>query len=87
MTGAERDSYEGKVSGMESGQAGKMNYANMRARLVALCVCDESGSRVFTEEQVESLGAKSGSVLDRIFDMARTASGMGEDAIKNSAKN
>ena len=87
MTGRERDSYEGKVAGLESGQTGKMNYVNMRASLVALCVCDESGSRLFTEEQVESLGAKSGAVLDRLFDICRSLSGMGEDAIKNSAKN
>jgi len=87
MTGSERDNFEGRVSGLESGQTGKMNYQNMRASLVALCVCDADGNRLFTEDQVEVLGAKSATVLDRIFDVARSASGIGDGSLKDSAKN
>lgn len=87
MTGAERDAFEGRVSGLETGQTGTMQYLNMRASLVALCVCDEQGTRLFTDEQVEELGKKSGAVLDRIFDVAREASGIGDGAMGKAAKN
>jgi len=88
MTGAERDQFEMRVSGLDGGgNQVKMDYTNLRASLVASCVVDDDGKRLFSGDQVEALGRKSGAVLDRLFDASRKASGIGEDDVKALAKN
>jgi hypothetical protein len=88
MSGAERDEFEMRVSGLDGGgNQVKMNYINLRASLVASCVVDDDGKRLFSGDQVEALGRKSGAVLDRLFDASRKASGIGEDDVKALSKN
>jgi hypothetical protein len=88
MSGSERDQFEMRVSGLDGGgNQVKMNYVNLRASLVASCVVDDDGKRLFSGDQVEALGRKSGAVLDRLFDAARKASGIGEDDVKALSKN
>ena len=53
-------------------KAGKP-LVNFRAKLAALIVVDESGSRVFSDEDAAALGQKNAKALDRIFaDLAAT---------------
>ena len=88
MSGSERDEFEMRVSGLDGGgNQVKMNYVNLRASLVASCVVDDDGNRLFSGDQVEALGRKSGAVLDRLFDAARKASGIGDDDVKALSKN
>ena len=88
MTGAERDQFEARVSGLDGGgDQVKMDYTNLRATLVVSCAVDDDGKRLFTGDQVEALGRKSGAVIDRLFDAARKASGIGEDDVKKLSKN
>jgi hypothetical protein len=73
----ERDAFEESCFvGAINGRRG--NFANIRARLVALVVVDEAGKRVFSEADVEALGQKSAGALDRIFTVAQRLSGLGE---------
>jgi hypothetical protein len=62
MTGAQRDSLEGRVKGE--------NRDNIRAYIAASTVCDEYGRLLFTAADVTDLGNKSGAALDRIFEVA-----------------
>ena len=88
MTGAERDQFEARVSGLDGGgDQVKMDYTNLRATLVVSCAVDDDGKRLFSGDQVEALGRKSGAVIDRLFDAARKASGIGEDDVKKLSKN
>ena len=88
MTGAERDQFEARVSGLDGGgDQVKMDYTNLRATLVVSCAVDDDGNSLFSGDQVEALGHKSGAVIDRLFDAARKASGIGEDDVKKLAKN
>lgn len=66
MTGSERDEWE-----MELGKAARTGKANVRATLCALTACDEAGERLFTIDQIDELGKKSGVALDRIFARAQ----------------
>ena len=88
MSGAERDQFEARVSGLDGGgDQVKMDYVNLRATLVASCAVDDDGKRLFNGDQVEALGTKSGACLDRLFDASRKASGIGDDDVKKLSKN
>ena len=88
MSGSERAQFEAPVSGLDGGgDKVKMDYTNLRATLVVSCAVDDDGNSLFSGDQVEALGRKSGAVIDRLFDAARKASGIGEDDCKKLAKN
>lgn len=75
LTGGERDKFESD-SIDQRGKSNKMNLINLRARLVALCAVDETGKRMFGDNEVSKLGAKSAAVLDRLFQAAQELNGM-----------
>ncbi len=83
MTGVERDAFEASL--MSAG--GQTNVANVRARLAVLCVCDESGQRLFGDDDVEPLGRKSAAALDRIFTIAQRINHIGAQDIEDLAGN
>lgn len=74
LTGVERDAYEAQF--VRAGGAKGKGLHNARARLVALTAVDETGQRIFTDADVESLGRKSAMVLDRLFAVAGRLSGL-----------
>lgn len=80
MTGTDRDAFEASLIGKEG------RLENVRARLVSLAVCDESGSRLFDDADVAALGAKSAKALDRVFAVAQRLNGIGADQVEQ-AKN
>ena len=65
-TGRERDKFEHEFTGDRAN--GKMS--NIRSTVAALSICDEKGSRLFTEADIVKLGNKCGAALDRIFTKA-----------------
>jgi hypothetical protein len=75
LTGGERDKFESDMID-QRGKSNKMNLVNLRARLVALCAIDEGGKRMFGDNEVTKLGAKSAAVLDRLFQAAQELNGM-----------
>ncbi|KPK67836.1 MAG: hypothetical protein AMJ84_12280 [Acidithiobacillales bacterium SM23_46] len=82
MTGIDRDAFELSLT-----KDGKASIENMRAKLCARTIVDENGNRLFTEDDVEALGKKSGTALDRIFEVAQRLNGIGADAMEKLAKN
>lgn len=80
VSATERDDYEAKVA--LASEPGQREFAlkNLRARLVALCLVNEDGDRIFTSNQdVLDLGKKNGLILDKLFDMARDKAEMISD--------
>ena len=61
MTGTDRDAFEASLIGKEG------RLENVRARLVSLTLCDDSGSRLFTDTDIAALGGKSAKALDRVL--------------------
>lgn len=61
MTGTERDRFEGEF--VNNNKSVEM----VRAKLVAKCLCDDKGERLFDEKEIPQLGEKSAAVLDRLF--------------------
>lgn len=71
MGGLDRDQYDIYLSERVNPKTEKIEGCNWRANLLARCLCNSQGELLFTEEQIEALGEKSGKVLDEIFAIAR----------------
>lgn len=94
LSGKERDAYEASlVDIVEETRNGKTvevaqtNLENSRAKLIVQAVVDEDGTRVFSDDDVEAVGNKSGKALDRIYDVARDLAGISDEEIEEIAKN
>ncbi len=86
FTGRERDAFESSMV-RGDGRDRKVDLTNMRARLVGLTVIDETGQRLFTDEEVDLLGAKSGAALDRVFAIAQKLNGLSGADVEELSKN
>lgn len=76
LSGTEVDRYEQSVLRLRKGKQ-DLALMNATARLVAWCMIDEDGSRLFVnEDEVKELGKKSGVALQRCFDIAAKLSGL-----------
>ncbi|MYV58044.1 hypothetical protein [Streptomyces sp. SID3212] len=85
MTGTQRDAFEDK-SMDQRGKDPKMNLTNFRARLLALCIVNEDGRRVFSDGEITLLGQKSANVLERLFNKAREMNGMDDKDVEELTK-
>lgn len=81
MTGTERDHFEGSVVNQKNGQQ-TVNMDDIRAKLCVVCICDENGNRLFTDDDVELLSKKSGKELNRIFGVAQRLSGITTEEVE-----
>ena len=86
LTGAERDAFEQSIV-EQRGKDTRMNLRNIRAKLVAMCVVDEEGNRVFRDEDAELLGKKSAAALNRLFEVAQRLSGLRPEDVEELAGN
>jgi len=75
MSGAARDAWEASLI-TRKGNKVETNLQNMRARLVAACVVDQSGALLFSDADIEALGQKSGAALERVCKVAQRLNGL-----------
>jgi len=66
---------------------GVRNLDHFRARVVAMCVVDEAGNKIFTDEDVPLLSEKSATAIDRLFPTAQRLSGFSTAEVGEIAKN
>jgi len=81
MTGTERDRFESEFVG------GNKSVEMVRAKLVAKCLCDDRGQRLFAEKEIPELGEKSAAVLDRLFSECMKLNRFSKDDVENLAGN
>lgn len=86
LTGKERDQLEASVVEMK-GKVAQANLVNLRAKMCALCMVDDEGTRLFGEADIDALGGKSASALDRVFSVAQKLNGMSADDVEALTKN
>lgn len=82
LSGSDRDAYEAGIVQIRSDGSRNFSLRNARARLVSLAVIGEDGERLFSEVDLEALGDKSAVALERVFDVARSLSGLAEEDIE-----
>jgi len=81
MTGVDRDYFERSIVDSKT-KTPELNFTNLRAKLVARCVVDSEGRRLFTEVDVPALGKKSGLALQRVFAAAQKINGLTDDDVE-----
>lgn len=81
MSVAERDAYERKWIGKRD-----TGVENFRTEYLVRVLCDAKGNLLFTKDQVEKLGAKSGAVMARLFDAAMRHNAMSEADVEELGK-
>jgi len=80
LTGKERDQFEESIF-QQKGKKMERNFKNLRAKLVALTVIDDNGDLIFAQKDIEALGAKNASALDKVFSVAQRLSGLTKEDI------
>jgi hypothetical protein len=78
LTGAQRDAYEASIT-VGKGPNQTINARNARAKLIVFCAIRPDGEPLFRMDQLAALGAKSGSAIQRLFDVARKLSGLSNE--------
>lgn len=86
MTGAERDAFELSVTKSKQ-KDGTFDIRGLKARLVALTLCDDEGSRLFGDDALDALNGKSAKVIDRLFEEAQRLNGLGKEAVEELVGN
>jgi hypothetical protein len=81
LSAFERDEFEASTVTTKGGKQ-KPNLANLRARLVARCMVDAEGKRVFESGDVARLGRKSSKALDRLFSKCQEINGFTDKDIE-----
>jgi hypothetical protein len=88
LTGAERDSWEGSLLRQDGSRRPRMDYSNLRARLIVKSVIDkETGERIFTDGDVGMLGGRSASALQRIFEVCQRLSRLTDEDVEELTGN
>lgn len=82
MTGTERDAFVAKRT--ETKDEGDSKAC---ARFIIGCACDEKGSLIFTEKDVEALANKSAAALSRVFKRVLAVNGIGPEGQESVEKN
>lgn len=83
MTGADRNAWEQSL--VQGG--GRVNLSNATARLVAACVTDENGQRLFSDADAEALGKKSAAALERCSKVAQRLNGLTSTELEQAKGN
>lgn len=83
LTGTERDAFGKSLIGAD----GKADMSGYEAKLLALCIVDEAGNRVFSSIDVTALAGKSAPALRRAYEVAERLNAMGSAAVDTAEKN
>lgn len=75
MTGGERDAYEADIFESKGSQL-QLKRENFRAKLIARCLVDDNGERMFSDGEIAALSKKSAAALDRLFAVCQRLNGM-----------
>lgn len=80
MTGRQRDRFEAGLL-ERRGRVDVPNVDNIRAKVVAACLVDEDGTRLFNDPDADELGDYPAAIIERIYKVAARLSGIGDDDI------
>lgn len=84
LTGTERARFEDEV--LDARSKGK-ELPRFKLKLLALCLVDDAGNRLFTDAELDALGKKSAKVIEVLFDACRRMNGLAQDAVEEEEKN
>jgi len=86
LTAASKNAYEASLVEIK-GQSRKMRLENATAKLLVRTLVNRQRQPIFTEAQIERLGTKSASALERLSKVAQRLSGMTQAEVEEIVKN
>lgn len=86
LSGSERAKYLMSITALR-GRDAVPNLANISAKLCARAIVGEDGRRLFGDNEINALGAKSGAALERVFAVAAEISGLQDEDIQAAIEN
>ena len=86
LSGMELDKFQASIL-TGKGKNRDVNLKALRSKLVALTVVDGLGDPLFTDADIQALGNKNASALNRIFQKAQELSGLNEEEVEEMVKN
>jgi hypothetical protein len=90
LMGSERDRFESSTVKLDA-KTGNLvpNLVNARARLVAMCLVDDNGNRMFTdsESDILQLGSMSAKGLDKVYEACQELSGLSDADVEEAVAN
>lgn len=85
MSGEDRDAFEQFCT--DARTAGRLQVRGILAMLLVRTICDESGQRVFTDEDVDAVNQLDAAVVCELFERAQRLSGLTDDDVEELAGN
>ena len=82
MTGTEREAWERAII-----KDGKVSSDNIRANLLAKCLCDDAGNRLFSDSEIDSVGLLPANVVVPLYDVAQKINALTQTDVDELAKN
>ncbi len=82
MTGTERESFEREWTGTDD----KL-LPQYKLKMLRRCLVDDTGATMFTDADLDALGGKNATVIDRLFTEAMKLNGLLKDSVEEAAKN
>lgn len=88
MGGKERGEWDSLIAARSTADDRVPNQREIRATLVALCLVDSEGHRLFaSKEDIAALDAKSAEAIDFLYERCRKLNRLGKYATEEAAKN
>jgi len=87
MTGAQRDAFMAAIAKSDGRGGVKVDMSNRLAKFAVQVIVDAEGRRLFRDDQIGELSAKSAAALERIFNVGQRLSGLSDEAVEALAKN
>jgi hypothetical protein len=85
MSGKQRDEWESSLVKQKRNRR-EIDTRNVRARLVARCLINDDGSRMFGDEEADLLGDVRVDVLSQLFAVAQRLSGVSDEDVDELGK-
>ena len=82
MTVGERDAYEREWVGKR-----ETGIENFRSKFLARCLCDETGKRLFTDEEIVLLATKNARICSTLWSKAMKHNAITNEDVEELAKN
>jgi len=85
ISALEREEFETDAIARQGGDGKIRDSRLMRAKLVAKCLCDGEGTRIYADEAVDLIAGLDHRAVDQIFDEAIELNGLGSDDVITAA--
>jgi hypothetical protein len=86
LTAGERDEYEASIYETD-GTNVTVKREDFRAKMLALCIVDDKGNRMFGTKDISKLSGKSAKPIQQLFEVAQELNGLSADAQEEIEKN